>query len=126
MDFRKFYIPTVIAGLAILTSANQALAQARTDLTGTWVCDQNAPNPFYIRQVDSELWGIQDGGFTFTNAFHGTNLGGSISGTWADVPKAVFRQYGTVSGKVDSYNQITLYFTFANAGGQVTKFTCNR
>ncbi|MEH2386329.1 MAG: hypothetical protein V7K14_11230 [Nostoc sp.] len=54
MDFRKFYIPTVMTGLAILTSANQAQAQTTSDLSGTWYCGSTrAPN--YIRQVGSEL-----------------------------------------------------------------------
>ncbi|MHC5722811.1 MAG: hypothetical protein ACYTXY_01400 [Nostoc sp.] len=96
MDFRKFYIPTVMAGLALLTSANQAQAQTTSDLTGTWVCGvNNTPN--YIRQAGSELWDLNDDGSVFTNIFNGTVLNGFINATWDDLPKAGNRNYGYVS-----------------------------
>ncbi|MEH1904967.1 MAG: hypothetical protein V7L04_27100 [Nostoc sp.] len=123
MDFRKFYIPTVIAGLALLTSANQAQAQTTSDLTGTWYC--GGSTPLYIRQVGSELWGLTDGGYSVTNTFYGTVLNGFINGTWADLPKAGWTNYGYVSGKVVSSTQITRTDTFASSG-YVSSYTCNR
>ncbi len=124
MDFRKFYIPTVMAGLALLTCANQAQAQTTSDLTGTWYCGSTrAPN--YIRQVGSELWDLNDGGYQYTNTFYGTVLNGFINATWADLPKAGYTNYGYISGKVVSATQITLTSTFASSG-YVASETCTR
>ncbi|MCC5644686.1 hypothetical protein LC607_17420 [Nostoc sp. CHAB 5824] len=100
------------------------LAQS-TDLTGKWFC--NDPNSaLYIRQVNSEIWAVWDGGFTFTNTFFGSVVNGVINGRWADVPKASFTNYGSVSGQVVSSNRIILNFTFDSAGGQVNTSTCTR
>ncbi|MDF5737070.1 MULTISPECIES: hypothetical protein [unclassified Nostoc] len=125
MDFRKFYIPTVIAGLALLTSANQAQAQTTSNLTGTWYCGGSS-SPSYIRQVGSELWELSDAGYQVTSTFNGTVLNGYINGTWADLPKASYTNYGYVSGKVVSATQITLTYTFASAPGVVNTYICNR
>jgi len=122
MDFRKFYIPTVIAGLALLTSGNQAQAQTTSDLTGTWHC---GTTPEYIRQVGSELWGLDDDGSVVTNTFYGTVFNGFINATWADLPKASHTNYGYISGKVVSATQIILTYTFPSSG-QVGSINCTR
>ncbi|MBN3893816.1 MAG: hypothetical protein HWQ41_00460 [Nostoc sp. NOS(2021)] len=124
MDFRKFYIPTVMAGLALLTCSNQAQAQTTSDLTGTWYCGSTR-GVNYIRQVGSELWDLSDGGYQYTNTFNGTVLNGFINATWADLPKAGYTNYGYVSGHVVSATQITLTYTYASTG-DVGLETCTR
>lgn len=75
------------------------LAQA-TDLTGTWSC--GGGNIIYIRQVDSEIWWLNessDGGLSFTNVFNGTVFNGLINGKFADVPKGVTHYMDIYQGK---------------------------
>ena len=121
MDFRKFYIPSVMAGLAILTSANQAQAQTTSDLTGAW------SSCGVIRQVGSQIWQVADNPGS-TTTFYGTVLNGIINATWADIPKTGYLNYGYVSGKVVSPNTITVTYTYASPGllGVTASNTCTR
>ncbi|MEH2464208.1 hypothetical protein [Nostoc sp.] len=126
MDFRKFYIPTVMAGLALLTSANEAQAQTTSDLTGTWSCGGSTVGNV-IRQVGSQIWEVTDSPVS-TTTFYGNVLNGFINATWADLPKTGYLNYGYISGKVVSPNRITVTYTFASPSliGQTASNTCTR
>jgi hypothetical protein len=75
--------------------ANKACAQ--TDLTGTWIGNDNGI--YYFRQMGNDVWwagfstespsGTSDlhRGLLFTSVFHGTLTGNTLAGNFADVPK---------------------------------------
>jgi len=85
------------------------------DLTGTWAADDGAI--YYLRQIGTELWwaglsvdtpaGINDlqWGLRFTNVFQGHVSGNTVTGDWADVPRGLTLNSGTLA-LAASVNQI--------------------
>lgn len=62
-------------------------APGELNLTGKWYCDDQGV--YYLRQLGNQLWWYgqsADGGNAWTNIFHGTIEGRTITGNWADVP----------------------------------------
>ncbi|MEH1875097.1 hypothetical protein [Nostoc sp.] len=106
MDFRKFYIPTVMAGLALLTSANQALAIGIGQYSGYQNNIQG--------KVDNATLSIQNtyncsegtcfkGTITFPNAGFSDLVVGYLSGN-----KFTMRRYvGNGFNYVQTFNGLT-------------------
>jgi hypothetical protein len=77
------------------------------DLTGTWAA--NDGGVYYLRQLDDEIWWLGmsgrgqplvDRGVRWTNVFHGTLSGDTITGTYADVPQGRILDKGPVVMKL--------------------------
>jgi hypothetical protein len=76
----------------------QALCAARTQLTGVW--QANDGGTYYVRQRGNEVFWLgmsSDQGRSWTNVFHGTRNGNTITGTWADVPKGNIQSGGILN-----------------------------
>jgi hypothetical protein len=73
------------------------IVYAQTDLTGTWIANDNGI--YYFRQIGTDVWwagfstespsGTTDlhRGLLFTSVFHGTLTGNTLAGSFVDVPK---------------------------------------
>jgi hypothetical protein len=105
------------------------------DLTGVWVADDGAN--YYIRQVGSEIWwvglstesaqGSNDFhlGLTFSNVFQGALVGDTIRGDWADVPRGIILQNGTLTLRLNSPDSPTT-LTRAEETGHFGASTWNK
>ncbi|MDM5223547.1 hypothetical protein QUF86_23015 [Peribacillus sp. NJ11] len=78
----------------------------RTDLTGTWVCDDGGE--YYIRQIQNSsliYWvGLSQRGVGdhFANVFRGVlDPAGVITGKWTDVPYARANSLGSITLRVE-------------------------
>lgn len=83
-----------LAGGMMFSGTAHALCAAPPTMSGTWKA--NDGGTYYVRQSGNEIWWLgmsKDGGKTFTNVFHGTRSGNTVTGRWSDVPKG-----GAVSG----------------------------
>jgi len=99
---------------AALRAAQQSLGRSEyylklcqltdTDLTGTWDCGFGV---YYMRQIETDVWWVglshdagdpnANVGQVFTNVFHGSRNGDTITGTWVDVPKGTTSGSGTLT-----------------------------
>jgi hypothetical protein len=78
------------------------------DLTGVWDCDDGGK--YYIRQLDSTIWwyGEKDPNTPeWSNVMYGTLSGDVLTSSWSDVPKGSIMQYGSLTLKVNSADEIT-------------------
>jgi hypothetical protein len=79
----------------------------RSELTGSWIANDNGM--YYVRQIGNDVWWVgfssqsQYGagdihrGLVFTNVFHGTVSGNTITGNFVDVPKGQMSTYGPLT-----------------------------
>jgi hypothetical protein len=79
------------------------------DLTGTWRGDD--AGVYYLRQLGDEVWWLGMSGIggplvargtDWTNVYHGTLAGGTVTGTYADVPGGTIQDNGPVVLKLTS------------------------
>jgi hypothetical protein len=111
----KAAVATAAASLtpvALYTCGTRALAWDGTssiDLTGTWNGDDEGV--YYLRQVGDQIWWlgmsglgkpISQRGSDWTNVYSGTLSGGTITGTYADVPQGKILDKGPVVLKLTS------------------------
>ncbi|HTK44582.1 MAG TPA: hypothetical protein VL749_04415 [Patescibacteria group bacterium] len=84
------------------------------DLTGTW--DGDDDGVYYLRQLGDEIWWLGMSGLggplvargtDWTNVYHGTLAGGTVTGTYADVP----------GGKIQDSGPVVLKLTSTSGGG---------
>lgn len=77
------------------------------DLTGTWAGDDNGV--YYLRQLGDQVWWLGmsglggplvDRGTDWTNVYRGTLAGGTVTGTYADVPGGAIQDKGPVVMKL--------------------------
>jgi hypothetical protein len=73
------------------------------DLTGTWAGDDGGV--YSLRQLGDQVWWLGmsgiggplvDRGHDFTNVYHGTLSGDTVTGTYADVPGGMIQDNGPV------------------------------
>jgi hypothetical protein len=82
------------------------------DLSGVWASDGGSR--YYVHQDGLTVWwagfsddsGLQNG-LTFCNVFNGVLKGNEVSGLWADVPRGVTMNFGTLSLMAGSPNTMT-------------------
>jgi hypothetical protein len=96
-------------------------------LTGVWASDDGGL--YYIRQLGNEIWwlglstesrlGHNDFhvGLTFSNVFQGNLEGDIIRGDWADVPRGVILQSGTLTLRLGSQDSPTSFVRLDETGG---------
>ena len=88
---------TLTLGLAALNGTPaHALCAAPPDLNGTWRA--NDGGTYHVRQIGTQVWWVglsSDGGKSWTNVFHGTRTGNTVTGSWADTPRGAARSSGT-------------------------------
>jgi len=75
-----------------------------TDLSGTWDVGFGV---YYMRQIGTDVWWVglshdagdpnANLGLVFTNVFHGSRNGDTITGTWIDVPRGTTSGSGTLT-----------------------------
>lgn len=102
------------------TSVDQPPAQAFTNLTGVWGC--NDGGTYYIRQVGNEVWWYgqsSNNGSTWANVFNGQIRGSQIVGRWADVPKGRIVNAGTMTLEILDNNQLRSVHKTGGFGGSV-------
>lgn len=84
------------------------------DLTGTWAGDDDGV--YYLREIGDEVWWLGMSGIggplvsrgsDWTNVYHGTLSGDTVTGTYADVP----------GGKIRDNGPVVLKLTRASDGG---------
>ncbi len=77
------------------------------DLTGTWNGDDDGV--YYLRQLGDQVWWLGmsglggplvDRGNDWTNVYHGTLKGDTVTGTYADVPGGAIQDNGPVVMKL--------------------------
>jgi len=95
----------VLCGVAalLLVPAISAAHPERSDLTGTWSCDDGGT--YYVRQIGDQVWWTGQSGEreprgekkAFANVFHGTIHGNKITGSWVDDPKGEARGAGALT-----------------------------
>jgi predicted small lipoprotein YifL len=77
------------------------------DLTGTWAGDDSGV--YYLRQLGDQVWWLGmsglggplvDRGTDWTNVYHGTLKGDTVTGTYADVPGGAIQDKGPVVMKL--------------------------
>src|SRR5438045_3743639 len=84
------------------------------DLTGFWICVEDG-GFYYLKQIDNTLWWVGmstdqglsnnmslQNGLQFCNVFQGVINDSSVNGDWADVPRGVTNNAGTLSLLVTS------------------------
>jgi hypothetical protein len=88
-------------------------------LTGRWKSDNGGI--YYMRQVDNELFWLGEGGdrTTWANVYHGYISGNSITGSWADVPKANNRLAGELDINIESPRRLVATRKTGGFGGGV-------
>jgi hypothetical protein len=89
--------PRLWSSIFAFVACAVAAASAQTNLTGTWIADDNGV--YYLRQIGNTVWwvglsteypaGTTDlhKGILFTDVFQGTLSGNTLTGNFADVPK---------------------------------------
>jgi len=94
------------AAAALYLCANQLLkwdGSSAIDLTGTWNGDDDGV--YYLRQLGDQVWWLGmsglggplvDRGADWTNVYHGTLKGDTVTGTYADVPGGAIQDEGPV------------------------------
>jgi len=109
--------PTAQAVAALFTCASRTIAWDGTsavDLTGTWAGDDQGV--YYLRQLGDQVWWLGMSGIggplvargtDWTNVYHGTLAGGTVTGTYADVP----------GGKIQDSGPVVLKLTSTSGGG---------
>jgi len=109
--------PTAQAVAALFTCDSRTLAWDGTsaiDLTGTWAGDDQGV--YYLRQLGDQVWWLGMSGIggplvargtDWTNVYHGTLAGGTVTGTYADVP----------GGKIQDSGPVVLKLTSTSGGG---------
>ena len=84
------------------------------DLTGTWNGDDEGV--YYLRQIGDQVWWLGMSGLgqplvargtDWTNVYHGTLAGVTVTGTYADVP----------GGKIQDSGPVVLKLTSTSGGG---------
>jgi len=108
-------VPTAagsVAPVARYTCTARALAwdgKSSIDLTGTWNADDEGV--YYLRQLGDQVWWLGMSGLggplvargtDWTNVYHGTLAGDTVTGTYADVPGGKIQDNGPVVLKVTS------------------------
>jgi len=102
--------PAAVVPAARYLCANQLLAwdgSSAIDLTGTWAGDD--AGVYYLRQVGDQVWWLGMSGIggplvargtDWTNVYHGTLKGDTVTGTYADVPGGAIQDKGPVVMKL--------------------------
>lgn len=111
---------TYAALVAFSFFPGQADAQcvASRDLNGVW--RSNDGGTYYVRQIGNDVYWLGmsgDNGRTWTNVFHGTRNGNTLSGAWADVPKGRVGGGGTLTLAIHGGNGVTGFTRSAVTGG---------
>jgi hypothetical protein len=85
-------------------------------LTGSWIANDNGM--YYVRQIGNDVWwvgfssesqyGVGDihRGLVFTNVFHGTVSGNTITGNFVDLPKGQMSSYGPLTLTWNQVNEL--------------------
>jgi cathepsin L len=92
--------------------------QLAINLSGKW--KGNDQGNYFLTQVGSTLFWLgmsPNSGASWTNVFHGTVSGMSISGQWADVPLGANRNYGTLGIQIVNFNQLQRTAVTGGFGG---------
>jgi hypothetical protein len=95
-------------------------AQAASDLTGIWKC--NDGGKYFLRQVGVDLWWLgesQDKGGIWTNVYQGKIQGTQIRGRWADVPQGQTMNSGEMILQINNANQLTAVSKTGGFGGSL-------
>lgn len=110
---------TLTLSLAALNGTPaQALCAAPPDLNGTWRA--NDGGTYHVRQIGTQVWWVglsSDGGKSWTNVFHGTRSGNTVTGSWADTPRGAARSSGTLTLKLSGVNAVLGFKRTASTGG---------
>ena len=104
--------------LFVLPAPSYAICAAPRDMNGVWRA--NDGGTYYVRQLGNEVWWLgmsPDDGRTWTNVFHGTRNGNTVTGTWADVPKGRVAGGGMMTLTVHGVNGVTGFTRAAVSGG---------
>ena len=98
------------AAVALYLCATRPVAwdgSSAIDLTGTWAGDDGGV--YSLRQLGDQVWWLGmsgiggplvDRGHDFTNVYHGTLSGETVTGTYADVPGGMIQDNGPVVMKL--------------------------
>jgi hypothetical protein len=109
--------PTAQAAAALFTCASRTLTwdgKSAVDMTGTWAGDDQGV--YFLRQLGDQIWWLGMSGIggplvsrgtDWTNVYHGTLAGGTVTGTYADVP----------GGKIQDNGPVVLKMTSTSGGG---------
>ena len=92
--------------------------QLAINLSGKW--KGNDQGNYFLTQLGSALWWLgmsPNSGASWTNVFHGTVSGMSISGQWTDVPLGTTRNYGTLGIQIVNFNQLQRTAVTGGFGG---------
>jgi hypothetical protein len=106
--------PLAVAQYSCGTRAVTWDGTSAIDLTGTWAGDDQGV--YYLRQVGDQVWWLGMSGIggpvahrgtDWTNVYHGTLAGNTVTGTYADVP----------GGKIQDSGPVVLKLTLTSGGG---------
>jgi hypothetical protein len=98
------------AAIALYSCQNRTVTwdgSSAVDLTGTWAGDDQGV--YYLRQLGDEVWWLGMSGLgqplvargtDWTNVYHGTLAGDTVTGTYADVPGGRIQDNGPVVMKL--------------------------
>jgi hypothetical protein len=110
-------LATTAPPIALFTCPSRTVTwdgKSAIDLTGTWAGDDQGV--YYLRQLGDQVWWLGMSGIggplvargtDWTNVYHGTLAGGTVTGTYADVP----------GGKIQDTGPVVLKLTSTSGGG---------
>ncbi|MBP1155751.1 MULTISPECIES: hypothetical protein [unclassified Paenibacillus] len=92
----------IVRNMKSVRAAKPVQAAQLSNITGVWNCSDGGR--YYIRQIGRRIfWAGLSGrgnGAVFTNVYRATRTGDVISGQWADVPRGVTLNSGTLTVEV--------------------------